>query len=165
VALVHPSDYHVEFVTGSARAVGKPIPYSRVRVTDGHKKEFLAQRGPMCARGSNTLTFTGPDGKTQTATMMPSPEPKEWPDVLPPFLVNAAVFAPDGMLWVQRTGGADDPPSFDVIDPKGAVVHRVVLAKRARLLGFGKGTVYVARVDDDDLQYVQRYRPPAIGRR
>ena len=166
VALVHPSDYHVEFVSSAgARVIGKPIPFSRVGVSDAHKKQYRDQQGPMCARGSRTLTMTGPDGKTITATVIPPPEPKEWPDVLPPFLSSAAVFAPDGVLWVQRTVAVPDPPMFDLIAGNGTLVHRVLLAKRSKLLGFGKGVVYVARVDEDDLQYVQRYRLPNVARR
>jgi hypothetical protein len=37
-------------------------------------------------------------------------------------------------------------------------VQRVVLPKRHRLLGFGNSAVYVARLDEDDLQYLQKYR-------
>jgi hypothetical protein len=36
----------------------------------------------------------------------------------------------------------------------------VVLPAKTRLLGFGQGTVYLVRTDDDDLQYLQRYRLP-----
>jgi hypothetical protein len=34
----------------------------------------------------------------------------------------------------------------------------VELAPGRRLLGFGRGTVYAARIDEDDLQWVERYR-------
>jgi hypothetical protein len=33
-----------------------------------------------------------------------------------------------------------------------------VLPKATRLVGFGRGTVYLARMDDDGLEYLQRYR-------
>jgi len=33
-----------------------------------------------------------------------------------------------------------------------------VLPKRSRLVGFGNGTVYTARFDEDDLQYLQKHR-------
>jgi hypothetical protein len=92
----------------------------------------------------------------------PPPAEEAWPDELPPFLTNAAVFAPDGMLWVRRTTAAGEPPTHDVIDPAGRVVQKVALAKRAKLLGFGKSSVYVLRVDEDDLQYVQRYALPPV---
>jgi hypothetical protein len=66
------------------------------------------------------------------------------------------------MLWVRRTVPAGEPATYNIIDPAGRVVQKVVLAKRARLLGFGKASVYVLRIDEDDLQYVQRYALPAV---
>jgi hypothetical protein len=71
-------------------------------------------------------------------------------------------FAPDGMLWVRRVVAAGAPQTFDLIDPTGRVVQQVVLEKRSKLLGFGKSSVYVLRVDEDDLQYVQRYALSAV---
>jgi len=51
-------------------------------------------------------------------------------------------------------------PTFDVFDQTGRVVSRVALPAETRLIGFGNGTVYLARSDEDDLQYLQRYRLP-----
>jgi hypothetical protein len=86
-------------------------------------------------------------------------EPTDWPEYLPPFLgASLVAFAPDGLLWVQRTTPAGQPATFDLIDGAGKVAQRVVLPKKSRVVGFGSGTVYVARSDDDDLQYLQRYR-------
>lgn len=163
VALVHPRDYHVEFVTPAGRrTVGKPIAFTPVRVTDAHKTQWRKEQDSPCpaTRAGVRQTITTPDGKSATVFRLPTPEPKEWPEHLPPFLANAAMFAPDGMLWVRRTVAANDPPAFDLIDGGGTVVQRVVLPRRARLVGFGKGTMYVVRVDEDDLQYLQRYRLP-----
>jgi hypothetical protein len=47
-----------------------------------------------------------------------------------------------------------------VFDRTGALVKQVVLNPNSRVVGFGKGTVYVARTDEDDLQYLQRYKQP-----
>lgn len=106
----------------------------------------------------------GREGRTVTAVRAPLREPAEWPGHLPPFLSGGVTFASDGMLWVRRTVPADDPPAYDVIDGEGRVVHRVVLPQRARVLGFGRGTVYLVRLDDDDLQFVERHRLPTTGR-
>ena len=162
VALVHPGDYHVEFVGAAGmRSAGKPIRFDRIPVSEGHKARWREEQKPACGR-SATQTFTGPDGRPITATRMQMPEPGRWPEVLPPFLSGAAMFAPDGILWVRRTGAADAAPLYDLIDGRGNLVHRVVLPRRARVLGFGKGSVYVVRLDEDDLQYLQRYRLPKL---
>ena len=47
-----------------------------------------------------------------------------------------------------------------MFDATGKVVSRVALPADTLLLGFGNGTVYLARSDEDDLQYLQRYKLP-----
>jgi hypothetical protein len=64
------------------------------------------------------------------------------------------------MLWVQRAHAADAPPSCDVIDTTGRIVSRVVLPRHTRVVGFGVNSVYLVRIDDDDLEYLQRFRLP-----
>jgi hypothetical protein len=73
---------------------------------------------------------------------------------------KAVHFASDGMLWVQRTTPVGEPPTFDVIDETGQVVEQVKLPHRRRLVGFGAGTIYAVRIDDVDLEYLERYRLP-----
>jgi hypothetical protein len=163
VALVHPQDYHVDFVSATGvRTNGRPIPFTPIRLSAGHRAEWNESAQPPCGTGPRSVT--GADGRVSTVRVFGPPPPAEedWPDELPPFLANAAVFAPDGMLWVRRTTAAGEPATHDVIDPSGRVVQKVVLEKRAKLLGFGKSSVYVLRVDEDDLQYVQRYALPAV---
>jgi hypothetical protein len=89
------------------------------------------------------------------------PEPTDWPDVKPAFTASAATATPNGQLWVLRTRAAKDRiPTYDVFDAAGRVVGRVALPVDTRLVGFGNGTVYLVRSDEDDLQYLQRYRFP-----
>jgi hypothetical protein len=45
-----------------------------------------------------------------------------------------------------------------VFDQQGRKIAEVTLRPRSRVVGFGQGTVYVARSDEDDLQYLERYR-------
>ena len=99
-----------------------------------------------------------------TALAAGQPEP-EFEATMPPFVGGpggAAVFAtPDGEVWVARTRSASDKiPTYDVFDKTGALVKKVSLNPSSRVVGFGKGTVYVARSDEDDLQYLQRYKKP-----
>ena len=69
----------------------------------------------------------------------------------------AALAAPNGELWVRRTLIGADTQTYDVFDAKGARVAQVQLPKGTRLVGFGRGTAYLVRIDADDLQYVQKY--------
>jgi hypothetical protein len=159
VALVDPSDYHLEFIgPGRTRTVGRPIPFQPVRVTDALKQQWKEDRKSPC--GQRSISMPGPGGRSVTVEMRAGPEPTEWPDVLPPFLTGAALFAPDGLLWVKRTTAAGLPATYDVLDQKGTVIRRVMLPPRTRLLGFGRSGVYAVRIDQDDLQHLQRYSMP-----
>jgi hypothetical protein len=159
VAVVRHEPFSVDYVSESGqRTRGQPIRYDKVRVTDGHKAEWRERQ-----KGTTRMMMTNDNGR-RSATMAPNndvQDPDSWGgDNMPPFLngTNTAVFSNDGYLWVARTGPAGQAPTYDVIDRAGNVVQRVVLPKRHRLLGFGNSAVYVARLDEDDLQYLQKYR-------
>jgi hypothetical protein len=159
LAIVHHEPYSVEFVNEAGqRSKGQPIKYDRIKVSEAHKQEWRERQ-----KNTFGMMMTNENGR-RSASMMPNnnvQDPESWGgEYLPPFLNGQAVanFSNDGYLWVQRTGPAGQPPTFDVIDRAGNLATRVVLPKKARLLGFGNGAVYVARVDDDDLQYLTKYR-------
>jgi hypothetical protein len=62
------------------------------------------------------------------------------------------------MLWVERYVEAGDNPQFDVFDGEGAKRGELRLPAGRQIVGFGDGTVYLARIDEDDLQWLERYR-------
>ncbi len=107
-----------------------------------------------------TITM-GPGGATNTAPPnIQVPEP-EFEETMPPFGQAGVLATPDGEVWVLRNRPASDKnPAYDVFDRSGAVLKKVVLEPNSRVVGFGKGTVYVAKSDEDDLQYLQRYKRP-----
>ncbi|HSA54388.1 MAG TPA: hypothetical protein VLE53_01735 [Gemmatimonadaceae bacterium] len=155
IAIVHHDPYSVEFVSAAGmRTKGQPIRHDRIRLTEKHKEQWRDQQ-----RSATGMMITNNNGR-QSAQMAPMPfqEPTEWPEYLPAFLPQSALFAPDGLLWVRRTTSADAPPTYDLIDGAGRVTQRVTLAPRSRVVGFGNGAVYVVRLDEDDLQYLQRHR-------
>jgi hypothetical protein len=95
-----------------------------------------------------------PAGFTLDINMTP---PESWPTVYPAIAPLQAYAAPDGRLWVQRSTPARlDRHHWDVIDAAGALVARWRLPVGVRLIGVGTGVVYTVRVDEDDLQYLQR---------
>jgi hypothetical protein len=167
VAVIRTKDYHVDwYAPNGQKTSGPAIAYEKVRVTDDDKKAFRERRANG---GGVAISFgqrVGPGGTSQGANVAPPtsvqlPEPTDWPDVKPAFTGNAAFAAPNGQVWVLRTRAAKDKiPTFDVFDQTGRVVSRVALPAETRLIGFGNGTVYLARSDEDDLQYLQRYRLP-----
>lgn len=160
VAVVSVEPYHVAFYDqNGARRVSPPIATDRIPVGEALKTAWRAEHHQLVPG----LVYSG---GTVVAQMLPPSytEPTAWPEYLPAILDRAVWYAPDGVLWVQRTTAADAPATFDLIDATGRVSQRVVLPKQTRLVGFGVSSVYVVRIDADDLEYLQRYRlPGALG--
>jgi hypothetical protein len=163
LAIVCPDPYHVSFITPiGKRTSGPTIPYDRIPVTNAEKQQWRDERGQPVAsirvdRGGQTTS-----GYVKAGAVA---EPEKWPDVLPPFVLGrssnlVATFTPDGMLWVRRAASANASPLVDVIGRDGRLAYHVTLPKRTRLVGFGANSIYLVRIDDDDIEYLQRYRLP-----
>ena len=157
VAIVHHDPYSVDYVSETGqRTRGQPIRYDRQRISDGHKAEWREVQ-----KSATGVQITNDNGR-RSATIGPAgaqQDPEVWGgEFMPPFLTQALNFSNEGYLWVRRTGPAGQPPTFDVIDRAGNVVQRVVLPKRSRIVGFGNGAVYTVRLDEDDLQYLQKHK-------
>lgn len=176
IAIVRAASYRVEWIgADGSRRVGPEAPSPNIRVTEAEKQAFLAgqeRAGPVIVRGPSGAAppRTGaPRGTGEPARRPPAMRPSDvdalldpdmtWPAVKPPFLVGAVHVAPDGRVWVLRTRAHDDPvPVYDVFDGAGRVAERIALPAGTRLVGFGRGTVYLARTDGDDLVWLARVR-------
>jgi hypothetical protein len=159
VVVLRSPEYRVEWYGPSGRGTTSTIAYDRVKVTEKHKAQWRESR-----RQQTTMMVTMKNGQRSVQTGPPPanmPDPGDWPDVMPPFLDNAVQVAPNGLVWVNRTRDAnDDTPNYDVLDASGKVAMKVELPKGTRLVGLGNGVVYTTRTDEDDLQYLQRFRVP-----
>jgi hypothetical protein len=162
VAVVTPDPYHVTFFAFDGQVtVGPEIQYERIGVSTAHKEQWREQR-----QRRGLMLVVDEDGQSYTAPAPSNPSRRriDWPDYLPPFLTSAVWFASNGILWVERTTNAGEPPSFDMIDDSAQVVARIALPSSRRLVGFGRGVLYLVRIDEVDLEYLERYRLPAIER-
>ncbi|MCC7002761.1 MAG: hypothetical protein IT357_11450 [Gemmatimonadaceae bacterium] len=165
VAVVRTSPYRVEWYHADGKIVrGAPATPSAIKVTEAEKKAFLASQirpGTFQVRaavGGSAEGASKPRPSAADVDAMTNPA-MTWPAVKPPFPTSGAMVASDGKLWVPRARAHNDSiPTYDVFDAAGRVVERVVLPKGARLLGFGKGVVYLSRSDEDELLYLQKYR-------
>ena len=154
IAIAEAEPYRVHWIDPlGTRIVSQPISYTPQRFTEAHKEEWRA------AQRNNMQVVSGDDGRVTVIPQRQRPRDPVWPAVLPPFLMRALWIAPDGSLWIRRTGPVGMRPTYDVIDRQGRRTHQVLLPQRTRVVGFGRnGAVYVVRVDDDDLEFLQRYR-------
>lgn len=160
VAVVRIKDYRVDVVSPTKQLTkGAVVAYTPVKVGDAERQEFRdAQKNPVGVG----LTRTVENGKvtTGTAPIRPAEEPKEWPAVKPAFTANGVLAAPNGDIWVPRSRAAKDlVPRYDIFSAAGRFSGQVTLPMRTRVIGFGAGgVIYTVRTDDDDLQYLQRFR-------
>lgn len=146
VAILRAADYHIEWIAPDGRrTVGKPIPFTRERVTRADKDDMLK---PAQAVTSNGGKFS-----------MPALEESDfvWPEFKPPFVPRFTFATPEGHLWVQRWVAAGAAPLYDEFDERGELVRHIGLMKKTRIVGFGKGVVYTTRSDEDDLLHLQRF--------
>jgi hypothetical protein len=157
VAIVTPEPYRVSYFGVGPRVAGPVIPFTPIPVTESEKAEYRAERQRPVAMISRS------NGVQSTSYVKPEyEEPDEWPLWLPAFSpLKSAVFASDGMLWLRRYTKAGAAPLYDVIDREGKVAFQLELPPKTKVVGFGAGSVYLARVDDDDLHYLEKYALPA----
>lgn len=146
IAIVRVRDYHVDrYSRSGVRTSGPPMQFTPVPVTEAEKAAWRADR----------LSRVRPRSAGSMAPSLPDPE---WPTTMPPFVYSETFARPNGELWVLRSHKAADPRVYDVFGPASTIIARVALPPKTRLVGFGNGTVYLVRRDDDDLEYLQRYR-------
>lgn len=162
IGVVRLVDYHVEWIEPDGRVVrGPAVPYQPVRVGSAEKEAYFEQLG----RSGLMIGVTNENGQIRTQMRRGGGRPPgmnandlEWPEVMPPFQPSGVFAAPSGELWVERAMPANAPVTYDVFDRSARLVKQVILPEGRRLLGFGSGVVYAVRVDDLDLNYLERYR-------
>jgi hypothetical protein len=146
IAVVRVRDYHVDrYSLTGARTAGPPLRIAPVPVTEAEKQAWREERlGRAMSRSVGTVAQ--------------NPIEPDWPTAMPPFVFWSTFAAPSGDLWVLRSHRASDVPVYDVFNSAGVLTARAALSARTRLVGFGNGTLYVVRRDDDDLEHLQRYK-------
>jgi hypothetical protein len=156
VAIARADDYHIEWHSRDGSVLSGPtVAYEPVKVTR-EDKEAWADR----LSGATVSIATSSGGNRGGGSFnLPRPDidEMEWPASKPPFPRGAVAVTPEGEVWVQRFVRHGAPETYDVFDGSGRRVRRVVLAEDRQLVGFGRGAVYVARRDNDDLRWLERH--------
>jgi hypothetical protein len=169
VAIVRSPEYRVDWVMPDlSRVIGKPIAFTVLRMTGADRREEEELRNRNRGNGLMMTMRADGNGPPQRSVQMggganqPPLEPlTDWPEVKPPFRAGqASVWArPNGELWVRRTEAAGAKGTlYDVLNAQGVVTHQVRFPEKVTLVGFGNGTVYTTKSDEDDLLYLQRHR-------
>ena len=160
VAVVRAADYHVDwFSPSAARTAGQALATPRIPVTDADKENARKERLALM----RSATPRGRPGRP------PSASPNDFrglPDLTfpaskPPFEVGKTFARPNGEVWVLRSRVANDRVAvYDVFTRTGGLVRRVAFPRATEIIGFGNAAAYTIRLDDDDLQYLERWRVP-----
>lgn len=155
VGLARATGYRVEWHGGASPVVGPEVRYEPVKIGTAEKNAWADL---MAARG---MAVEIENGRRRTRRLpRPDIDRMEWPEVMPPFSGPRAVLAaPQGELWVLRSRPANTRARvYDVFDGRGRLVRQVSLEGDRAVLAFGPGAVYVARTDEDDLVWLERYK-------
>jgi hypothetical protein len=163
IAVISPEPYQVTwFAANAQRIVGRPIAFQKVPVTIAEKQAYRDNYASM--PNKSVSIAMSPSGGVTNISSSPEPfrEPEYWPAHKDPF-GNApltVLTSPAGDVWVlKQLAHTATNPTYDVIDGRGELAGRVVVPERSRVVGIGRnGAAYVVRLDDDDLQYLQRFR-------
>jgi hypothetical protein len=162
IALVSPFPYQVTWVSPSGqRTVGPLLAFQRVPVTSAEKQAYR-ENYPSAPNMSVSVSIDRAGATSASSRSVPYREPSYWPETKDPFgnAPNTVLASPTGDVWIlKQLPHTEKNPMYDVIGSRGELSGRVVIPARSRVIGFGRnGAVYVVRHDDDDLEYLQRFR-------
>ena len=147
IAVARLDPYRVDWIaTDGKRVRGPTLPFERIRLDEREQRAFLERQEARTGRPPRELS-SYPD----------------WPDVMPPFLAEPLLTAPDGRVWIRRPAtSANLNPPYDVIDRRGTLVGRVSAGADVGIVGFGRAAVYTVATDDNGIQQLQRRPFPKL---
>ena len=152
------------FGAGGEVTRGPDYPYSPVDIGRAQMEEW--RDGQAESGGGMTIEVTGVNGvMNMRAGRRGAPgtddlDTYEWPDSKPPFFQGRIPVDRTGRAWLRRHTAAGDAPVYDLFDGSGMRVMTVELPLERRVVAFGEGVLYAVRMDEFDLQYLERYALP-----
>lgn len=168
VFVARSSDYHVERISPDGAVTrGPAIPFDVVGIGTAEKEEYVSETGRSgggvsvgveVVNGQMSMSFAR-GGRGSGAREI---DQYTWPEVKPPFYGGRIPVDPENRAWVRRHVDAGEPSTYDVFDTEGNRVGTVLLEAGKRVVGFGKGVVYVVAFDEFDLNYLERYSMPGF---
>jgi len=167
VGLVVAAEYRLRWLGAAGRvlAEGPKLAHEPVPVTSRDRDAFRQERALRPAGGAQmqgparTDGAPSPQARRQAEVAYPD---ELFPRVKPPFEENGAWRSPGGDIWVARTRAAGAASrQVDVLDPNGALKRQLRLPDGRRVVALEQGGIYLAREDEDGLQYLERYAWPA----
>jgi hypothetical protein len=147
-------EYRVDWYFRDGRSVRGPVVENeRLEVSAADRRIWSEQHPGGSAGGS--VSFGNQPARRRPAA--------EFPERFP--------FADSRDVWVDREGlgwvgrherQSEERALYDVFDDAGRRIARVRLPAGRQVVGFGIGALYAVRVDEVDLQWLERYETGSI---
>lgn len=84
-----------------------------------------------------------------------------WTVTVPPIRSNPLLAMPDGSVLVLRSQWSGmESNRYDIVDRRGRLAGFLSLANEERVVGFGRGAVYIAIADDDGIERLRKHSWP-----
>jgi hypothetical protein len=146
---------------------GPAVGFSVVPVTERDKVDYMRtflENTSMGGRGNGSANPTGlskvPDEMLAPERVKEMAAQNPFAKTKPPFTDVMPRMGPDQSLWVERSLPAGAPRMFDVFDASGRPSLRVHLPPGRRLVSVGRAGIYLAAVNADGLETLERYQLP-----
>jgi hypothetical protein len=166
IGILSAAEYRLRWHRGGALVeTGPLVPYAPTRLTSAERDAFRAKKALEPVAGA---AMAGGPAAGASRTQDMSRVRAAWPDsifpeVMPPFETAGALLAPNGDIWIRRTGPASAPSArVDILDPHGILRATLRVPPRARLFSLGERFVYLLAVDADGFQTLERYTYPVL---
>ena len=165
IVVVRSDRYRIESRAPDGRVTSGPAtPHTPLRTTRRDRTDFVARflnSSAISGRGE------GASGLAQLPAAMKSREAiermvetQEFAPVRPAFTDRGPWLGPDGVLWVERSVASGAAPLYDRFDRNGVRRAPVTLTAGRRLIAVGARGIYVAAVDADGVETLERYAVP-----
>ena len=157
IALVRSRPYRIDWVSPTGTLTrGPEVTFTPLPVTDADRaKSAESRKNAKMPGGIQIMTSDGKGGQRAMSPADLVPEAK-FAETKPAFDPQQIRMAPDGRVWVRRHTPLGANELYDVFDSTGKRVDRLELPARTRLIGLGMTSMYVVRLDDEDLMYLGR---------
>ncbi|MCC7003926.1 MAG: hypothetical protein IT357_17355 [Gemmatimonadaceae bacterium] len=164
IGVLSARDYRLRwYQAGKVIAEGPAINFVPIPITAADRDAFRAERMRQPASG---MRSTAPSAKAEPSPAMRKRIEEAFADEVfpshkPPFIENGLLRAQNGELWVQRSAAFGQRVTrIDVLRPSGARKATLDLPPGRRLVAVDRLGVYLVRVDDEGLEWLERYDWP-----
>ena len=168
IAIVRGADYRVEWIEPDGRrTIGPPGAWKPIPVTAKDRSDFVRRLMATSGTSGKGGVDRPPGGLSpMSADMMGDKAVAEmvanmrFAPTKAAFTDAPPIIAPDGTLWVERSVPAAAAAIWDQFDAAGRPSASWQLPAGRRLVGVGRGRVYLVTADDDGIERLERYPLP-----